>query len=31
LAGRAGFASTRLLATVPSSFLREFYAALSLS
>jgi len=31
LAARAGFAETRLLGTVPSSFLREFYAALSLS
>jgi SAM-dependent methyltransferase len=30
VAARAGFASTRLLATRPSSFLREFYAAESL-
>ena len=31
LAGLCGFSSTRLLATRPSSFLREFYAALSLA
>jgi len=30
LASRAGFAQTRLLATTPSSFLREIYAAESL-
>jgi len=30
LAARAGFAQTRLLATTPSSFLREIYAAESL-
>ena len=29
LAARAGFAETRLLATVPSRFLREIYSALS--
>jgi SAM-dependent methyltransferase len=29
LAGQCGFSSTRLLATRPSSFLHEFYAALS--
>jgi ubiquinone/menaquinone biosynthesis C-methylase UbiE len=29
LAGRAGFANTRLLATVPSRFLGEIYAAVS--
>jgi SAM-dependent methyltransferase len=31
LAARCGFASTRLLGKKPSSFLREFYAALSIS
>jgi SAM-dependent methyltransferase len=31
LADRCGFSSTRLLATRPSSFLREFYAALSVA
>lgn len=30
LAARAGFAETRLLATVPSRFLREIYSAVSL-
>ena len=30
LAARCGFASTRLLAKTPSSFLQEFYAALSI-
>ena len=30
LAARCGFASTRLLAKTPSSFLHEFYAALSI-
>jgi ubiquinone/menaquinone biosynthesis C-methylase UbiE len=29
IAARAGFAKTRLLGTVPSSFLHEFYSALS--
>jgi SAM-dependent methyltransferase len=31
LAGQHGFATTRLLTTVPSRFLREIYAALSLA
>ncbi|MGA7730118.1 MAG: methyltransferase [Chloroflexia bacterium] len=31
LAGRSGFASTRLLSTVPSRFLREIYSALSIA
>jgi hypothetical protein len=31
LAARAGFAETRLIGTVPSSFLKEFYSALSIA
>lgn len=31
LAARLGFAETRLLGTVPSSFLKEFYSALSVA